>query len=197
MSALLKVDIDARCFQGLLKGLIRRTFFGESKFNNEYLKANVMAKSSLSTEEIDRFFADCVGILQNGAYNDASGDEIRELFEGKFDCPDELCNIAKLYWASEKEKIHAKLCEEATWNNTMKGLSWRLDVTTARSSTSTEPEFREPVALVELNTGKNNNDAVGAIKFQMSKKDLNDLVLEVNKVQNVINDYLGTSVTDD
>ena len=79
----------------------------------------------------------------------------------------------------------------------MKGLSWRLDVTTARSSTSTEPEFREPVALVELNTGKNNNDAVGAIKFQMSKKDLNDLVLEVNKVQNVINDYLGTSVTDD
>ena len=53
------------------------------------------------------------------------------------------------------------------------------------------------MALVELNTGKNNNDAVGAIKFQMSKKDLNDLVLEVNKVQNVINDYLGTSVTDD
>ena len=77
MSARLKVDIDARCFQGLLKGLIRRTFFGESKFNNEYLKANVMAKSSLSTGEIDRFFNDCVGILQNGAYNDASGDEIR------------------------------------------------------------------------------------------------------------------------
>ena len=197
MSAILKVDIDARCFQGLLKGLIRRTFFGETKFDNEYLKANVMAKSSLSAEEIERFFKDCTAILKNGAYNDASGDEIMKEFEKKFDCPDELCNIAKLYWTSEKEKIHAQLCDEATWNNTMKGLSWRLDVTTARSNTSTEPEFREPVALVELNTGKNNSDAVGSIKFQMSKKELNDLVSEVDKVQNVINDYLGTAVAGD
>ena len=60
MSTRLKVDIDARCFQGLLKGLIRRTFSANQSLTNEYLKANVMAKSSLSTEEIDRFFADCV-----------------------------------------------------------------------------------------------------------------------------------------
>ena len=38
MSEALKIDIDARSFQGLLKGLIRRTFFGETKYDNEFLK---------------------------------------------------------------------------------------------------------------------------------------------------------------
>ena len=190
MSSKLKIDIDARSFQGLLKGLIRRTFFGETKYNNDFLKENVMGNSSLSVEEINVFFNDCVAILQRGAFDDSSDDQILEKFQEKFDCTEEHCKIAKLYWASEREKIHSKLCDNATWSDTLKDFSWRLDVTTTRNNESKAPEFSDPVALVELNTGKKNSQAVNSIKFQMSKAELNDLVLEVDKIQNLIQTYV-------
>ena len=62
------------------------------------------------------------------------------------------------------------------WSTTLKNFSWRLDVTTTRNDTSSEPEFSAPVALVEMNTGKKNSNSVSLIKFQMSKTELNDLV---------------------
>jgi hypothetical protein len=190
MSEALKIDIDARSFQGLLKGLIRRTFFGETKYNNEFLKDNVMVNSKMTEAEVGVFFNDCLKILQLCAFNDATDEEFMKSFQEKFDCTEEHCKIAKLYWASEREKIHTTLCNDATWSTTLKNFSWRLDVTTTRNDTSSEPEFSAPVALVEMNTGKKNSNSVSSIKFQMSKTELNDLVLEVNKIQNLIQTYV-------
>ena len=136
------------------------------------------------------FFNDCLKILQLCAFNDATDEEFMKSFQEKFDCTEEHCKIAKLYWASEREKIHTTLCNDATWSTTLKNFSWRLDVTTTRNDTSSEPEFSAPVALVEMNTGKKNSNSVSSIKFQMSKTELNDLVLEVNKIQNLIQTYV-------
>ena len=103
---LLKIDIDARSFQGLLKGLIRRTFFGETKYNNEFLKDNVMANSKMTEAEVDVFFNDCLKILQLCAFNDATDEEFTKSFQEKFDCTEEHCKIAKNWLASERENSH-------------------------------------------------------------------------------------------
>ena len=80
----------------------------------------------------------------------------------------------------------AAVAEDLTktqWGHALKGLSWRLDVTTDRDQMGT---FGEPVALLELNAGKREGEVEKSIKCQFAKGELGDLLNNLADIQAVI-----------
>ena len=51
------------------------------------------------------------------------------------------------FWKNNKAKIHEKLVSKCIWDNTLKNMSWRIDVKTRSKDTE---QINTPVAIVEL-----------------------------------------------
>ena len=51
------------------------------------------------------------------------------------------------FWKVHKNKIHDTLVSKTNWNNTLKKVSWRIDV---KSQSKTTENLNEPSAIVEL-----------------------------------------------
>ena len=59
-------------------------------------------------------------------------------------------NQSKVYikfWKNNKTKIHDKLVSKCIWDNTLKNMSWRIDVKTRSKDVE---QINTPVAIVEL-----------------------------------------------
>jgi len=94
----------------------------------------------------------------------------------------------------------AAVAEEAQkdvqWGHALKGLSWRLDVTTDKDNVGT---FGEPVALVELTAGGRGKEeqVEKTIKCQFTKGELGDLLNSLADIQAVIEKNLQTEEVGD
>jgi len=60
---------------------------------------------------------------------------------------EDLAKVFVKFWKLHKSRIHESLIEESTWNQRLKGLSWRVDV---KSRTRTVDQLSVPCAIVEL-----------------------------------------------
>ena len=60
---------------------------------------------------------------------------------------EEQSKVYMKFWRSNRHKIHQSLVSNATWNNKLKNLSWRIDV---KSRARHVDQINTPVAIVEL-----------------------------------------------
>jgi hypothetical protein len=70
------------------------------------------------------------------------------------------------------------------WGPCLKDINWRMDMPADKEKLG---ELGEPVALVELKTGKKGpSDPTSSVQFQMTKGQLSDLLGELNKIKDLI-----------
>jgi len=67
-----------------------------------------------------------------------------------------LANGFRKFWKNHKNKIHETLIAKATWNNTLKHVSWRIDI---KSQAKNIDEVNTPTAIMELEIGPNETDS--------------------------------------
>lgn len=61
------------------------------------------------------------------------------------------------FWKNQKTKIHDKLVQQCLWDNTVKNLSWRIDV---KAQTRNLEQINTPTAIVEMQLGNRLNPDV-------------------------------------
>ena len=67
-----------------------------------------------------------------------------------------LANAFRKFWKSNKNKIHESVIAQTSWNNTLKQMSWRIDI---QSQTRHVDEINTPTAFVELHIGPNDKQS--------------------------------------
>lgn len=83
-------------------------------------------------------------------------------------------------------QINKKLLKDATWNDSLERLAWRVDVR-AMSKASAE-QNDEPVAFFELATKKHatqangKNSAVRNAKFEMNREEVGSMLATLNEI---------------
>lgn len=63
-------------------------------------------------------------------------------------------NAFRKFWKNQKNKIHDAVISKTTWNNTLKNVSWRIDI---KSQARRLDEINTPTAIMELQIGPNDN----------------------------------------
>lgn len=63
-------------------------------------------------------------------------------------------NAFRKFWKNHKNKIHEAVISKSTWNNTLKNVSWRIDI---KSQARHLDEINTPTAIMELQIGPNNS----------------------------------------
>lgn len=60
---------------------------------------------------------------------------------------EEEASAYRKFWKVHKNKIHDTLVSKTNWNNSLKKVSWRIDV---KSQSKSAENINEPSAIVEL-----------------------------------------------
>lgn len=60
---------------------------------------------------------------------------------------EEEASAYRKFWKVHKNKIHDTLVSKTNWNNSLKQVSWRIDV---KSQSKSAENINEPSAIVEL-----------------------------------------------
>lgn len=63
-------------------------------------------------------------------------------------------NAFRKFWKNHKNKIHEAIISKSTWNNTLRNVSWRIDI---KSQARHLDEINAPTAIMELHVGPNDN----------------------------------------
>lgn len=75
-------------------------------------------------------------------------------------------NAFRKFWKNHKNKIHEAVIAHSTWNNTLKHVSWRIDI---QSQARHIDQINAPTAIMELQLGpKTSNSQV--INFNIKEK---------------------------
>ena len=65
---------------------------------------------------------------------------------------EDQANALRKFWKTHKNKIHEAVISRTTWNNTIKQMSWRIDI---KSQARHIDQINTPTAIMELQIGPN------------------------------------------
>ena len=65
---------------------------------------------------------------------------------------EDQANAFRKFWKTHKNKIHEAVVSRTTWNNTIKQMSWRIDI---KSQAKHIDQINIPTAIMELQIGPN------------------------------------------
>ena len=65
---------------------------------------------------------------------------------------EDQANALRKFWKTHKNKIHEAVISRTTWNNTIKQMSWRIDI---KSQAKHIDQINVPTAIMELQIGRN------------------------------------------
>ncbi|EDO29045.1 predicted protein [Nematostella vectensis] len=135
---------------GLLNGLARRQFFGETEITDEFLHSELY--SDLSDEDFDAMLKKYDALVNNIVSTDMDFNQLEAFLtsqtkkkEGAL--PHEHAAAFMKFWKSQKTKIHDSLVQRASWNNQLRDINWRVDLKTQARHVN---QINTPVAIVEM-----------------------------------------------
>eukprot|EP00037_Helgoeca_nana_P026172 m.293997 g.293997 ORF g.293997 m.293997 type:complete len:183 (-) comp27152_c0_seq2:2575-3123(-) len=84
------------------------------------------------------------------------------------------------YWKKERSSVHDQLVKKSSWNDTLTGSSWRLDVLAQSQHVD---ELSEPSAIMEMKVDRAEGVGADVIRFEMSAAQVAEMVAEVDTIE--------------
>ena len=135
---------------GLLNGLARREYFGESEITDEFLHQELF--SDLDKEQFDAMLKRYENLLRNIVSADMDFNQLEAFLTSQMrrkqgSLTQEQAAAFLKFWKSQKVKIHDVMVQKSSWNNKLKDVSWRIDLKTQGRHLQ---QINTPVAIVEM-----------------------------------------------
>ncbi|XP_078261836.1 COMM domain-containing protein 1 isoform X2 [Rhinoraja longicauda] len=148
---------EAEALAALLGGLAQITYFHNPAVTEEQLKAELC--HHLPQHEFRALVEKMTGILRSITSADMDFNQLEAFLTAqtkkqKGITPDQAVVLTK-FWKSHKVKIRECLINQSKWENCLRNFSWRVDLKTQSRHLD---QINTPVALVELELGKNDQD---------------------------------------
>lgn len=144
---------------GLLNGIARREYFGESDITDEFLHQELFP--DLSAEQFDAILKRYETLTRNIVSADMDYNQLEAFLTSQMkrkqgSLTQEQAAAFLKFWKSQKVKIHDVLVQRSSWNNKLKDISWRIDL---KSQGRHLEQINSPVAIVEMQIEKRGTES--------------------------------------
>ena len=135
---------------GLLNGLARREYFGESEITDDFLHQELF--SDLPREQFNATLKRYELLMRNIVSADMDFNQLEAFLTSQTKRKEGALTQSQAaafmkFWKSQKVKIHDVLVQRSSWNNRLKDTSWRIDL---KSQGRYLQHINTPVAIVEM-----------------------------------------------
>lgn len=144
---------------GLLNGIARREYFGESEITDDFLHQELF--SDLSEEQFDVVLKRYEALMRNIVSADMDFNQLEAFLTSQMKrkqgaLTQEQAAAFLKFWKSQKAKIHDVLVQRSSWNNKLKDINWRIDL---KSQARHLQQINTPVAIVEMQVEKRSTES--------------------------------------
>lgn len=144
---------------GLLNGIARREYFGETEITDEFLHQELF--SDLSGEQFDTMLKRYETLMRNIVSADMDFNQLEAFLTSQMKrkqgaLTQEQAAAFLKFWKSQKAKIHDVLVQKSSWNNKLKDINWRIDL---KSQARHLQQINTPVAIVEMQVEKRSTES--------------------------------------
>ncbi|XP_044310092.1 COMM domain-containing protein 1 isoform X3 [Varanus komodoensis] len=139
---------------GLLNGIAQATYYGNAEITEKLLRDQLYPETA--AQEFAALLAKMTGIVKSIASADMDSNQLETFLTAQTKKPggitsDQAAVIAK-FWKNHRMKIRESLINQSTWENSLKNISWRVDL---KSQSRHINQLNSPVAIVEMELEKN------------------------------------------
>ena len=144
---------------GLLNGIARREYFGESEITDDFLHHELF--SDLSEEQFSAMLKKYENLMRNIVSADMDFNQLEAFLTSQMKrkqgaLTQEQAAAFLKFWKSQKTKIHDALVQKSSWNNKLKDINWRIDL---KSQARHLQQINTPVAIVEMQVEKRSTES--------------------------------------
>mmetsp|Transcript_115334 Transcript_115334/g.162143 ORF Transcript_115334/g.162143 Transcript_115334/m.162143 type:complete len:183 (+) Transcript_115334:119-667(+) len=174
------MDADKQA-SALVSGLARRLFFNDEAITDEIMAEKLFGGDTDAFETSKARVTKVLTAVAAADYEAAQAERYLGAQASKKGgvTEAEVQAIVK-YWKKERTNIHDQLVKKSSWNDTLTGSSWRLDVL---AKTQHIEELSEPSAIMELKVDKAEGAGADVIRFELSAGQVAEMVSEVDKIE--------------
>lgn len=169
---------NEKSFVALLNCLKKRLFEGDTSITNELIGEQLFGNGDPA--EVEAEIGSIEELLRRAAEGNWEVSKMENVLNRVGNFTPQQMSLCIAWWTNKKEKIHSSVILKTIWNNTLKQLSWRVDIKTASKSA---PEVNEPIALFEIATSGSQ------AKFEISKPQLDSILEQLDECQKRISSF--------
>ncbi|KAI5625921.1 COMM domain-containing protein 1 isoform X1 [Silurus asotus] len=176
--------VKALC--GLLNGIAQRVYYGNSEITEELLKDELYP--AVSQDEFRALYDKMRGHLKSVAVADMDQAQLEAFLTaqsrkhgGGGTTPEQTAALAR-FWKGHRSRVRESLVSQSRWEPALRGLNWRVDLQTA---TSRGQMSNSPVALVELELGRNGQDSE-FVCLEFDEMKINQMLKKMTEIQESI-----------
>ncbi|XP_076847947.1 COMM domain-containing protein 1 [Brachyhypopomus gauderio] len=149
---------NVKALNGLLNGIAQRVYYGKSEISEELLKNEIYP--DMSQEEFHALHDKMRGLLKSMAVADMDQTQLDAFLTAQTRkhggvSAEQAAALAR-FWKAHRTRVRDSLLSQSRWEPALRALDWRVDVQTASSRGRASST---PVALVELELGRNGQDS--------------------------------------
>ncbi|KAL4238894.1 Copper metabolism (Murr1) domain containing 1 [Mactra antiquata] len=180
---------DSKNILALLNGLAKRVYYGETEITDEFLKQEIFP--NISEDEFSGLVGKCSSLLKSMVSADMDLNQSEAFFTSQMKKPEggiteNQANAFRKFWKIHRNKIHEAVIARSTWNNTLKNVSWRIDI---QSQARHIDQINAPTAIMELKLGPNDSKNSEVVRFEMDEERLNNVLQTMQEIENEVNKH--------
>ncbi|XP_072182383.1 COMM domain-containing protein 1-like [Diadema setosum] len=172
----------------LLNGIAKRDYLGVEGITDELMKEELF--SDLSEDEFANLLTKCKSLLKNVASIDMDFNQLEAFLTSQMKKKEGGISEAQAtaftkFWKSNRSKIHDKVVYQSVFGNSLKDVSWRIDI---KSQAKHIDQINTPTAIVELqlnNRSRPDQDAEH-LRFEMDETQLSQVIGNLEEIEKQI-----------
>ncbi|KAM4692983.1 COMM domain-containing protein 1 [Discoglossus pictus] len=180
-----------RALSGLLNGIAQSKYYGNAEITEELLKRELYP--DMSPDEFRALLEKMTGIVKSIVSADMDLNQIDAFLTAQTKkqtgiTSEQAAVIAK-FWKSHKTKIRESMISHSRWENTLKAMSWRIDL---KSQSKHTDQVNMPVAIVEMEIGKHNKESE-FLCLEFNEAKISQMMKKLSEVEENITAMTQTS----
>ncbi|XP_044310090.1 COMM domain-containing protein 1 isoform X1 [Varanus komodoensis] len=176
---------------GLLNGIAQATYYGNAEITEKLLRDQLYPETA--AQEFAALLAKMTGIVKSIASADMDSNQLETFLTAQTKKPggitsDQAAVIAK-FWKNHRMKIRESLINQSTWENSLKNISWRVDL---KSQSRHINQLNSPVAIVEMELEKNGQGSE-FLTVEFDEMKLNHMLKKLSEIEESITSLTQSS----
>ncbi|XP_062621896.1 COMM domain-containing protein 1-like [Saccostrea cucullata] len=186
----IKMADSVKNISALLTGLAKRNYYNESEYTDDFLKSQIFP--DVAEEEYASLLKRCSSYMKSIVSADMDFNQLEAFLTSQMKrreaaMSEEEASAYRKFWKIHKNKIHDTLVSKTNWNNTLKKVSWRIDV---KSQAKNTENMNEPTAIVELQIeNPQESQKADVVQFEMDENRLAHVLQNMKDIEDQIVQY--------
>ncbi|XP_033105344.1 COMM domain-containing protein 1-like [Anneissia japonica] len=184
---------QSKIYLGLLNGIAKRQYYGNEEFTDDFLKSELFPESS--EDEFQSVLRKFKNLLKSLVSADMDFNQLEAFLTShkkKRDggLTEEQAAAFTKFWKNNKTKIHESVISQSSWNNTLKSMSWRIDV---KGQAKNIEQINTPTAIVELQITNTHGKKEGTdiVRFEMDEEKLGHVMRSLEEIEQQIQSHVS------